>query len=242
MCTVSWLHTADGYELFCNRDERKSRPVAWGPRVRYLRGVKFIAPLDAQHGGSWLAVNQFGLTLCLLNLYDAVAQTNRDFISRGLLLTDLLDSPHVHLVAERLAHAPLASFHPFTLVVSQPRVTPQLYHWNGATLQNTATALPMMTSSSWETANVIAQREALFRERLAGATAPDAALLRRFHQSHEPLVPAAAVCMHRANAATVSFSHIAVTRTAITFAYTPHAPCSASAQTSYATQLNLVTS
>ena len=40
------------------------------PRIGDVRGVSFVAPIDGDHGGSWIGVNQFGLTLCLLNRYD----------------------------------------------------------------------------------------------------------------------------------------------------------------------------
>lgn len=67
MCTVSWLHKAKGYVLLCNRDERHTRKPALGPRISERNGISFIAPVDGDHGGSWIGVNQFGLTLCLLN-------------------------------------------------------------------------------------------------------------------------------------------------------------------------------
>src|SRR5581483_2262018 len=92
MCTVSWLHTTEGYELFCNRDEQRARAAAWPPRVRERRGVRFIAPIDGASGGAWLGVNQFGLTLCLLNRYDVPPSEPRaEYLSRGWLLLELLD-------------------------------------------------------------------------------------------------------------------------------------------------------
>src|SRR3982751_1081178 len=70
MCTVSWIRTREGYQLLCNRDERHTRRPAQAPTVREDQGVQFIAPIDGDEGGSWIGVNQFGLTLCLLNRYD----------------------------------------------------------------------------------------------------------------------------------------------------------------------------
>lgn len=239
MCTVTWLRTAGGYELFCNRDERKSRPAAWGPSVREARGVRFIAPTDALHGGSWLGVNQFGVTLSLLNRYDAAPQADtRDYLSRGMVLTDLLTCSELAEVAARLTQRTLALFQPFTLVALQPDGDAQLHHWNGTQLESTVTASSFISSSFYDTANVIAQRGALFEQWCAPA---DAAALQRFHHSHEPLAPAAAVCMHRADAQTVSFSHVTVTPTRITFAYTPHAPCQTATNDSYAIRLEPVT-
>ena len=85
MCTASWLIEADGYELFCNRDESKMRQPAAPPALRERLSVKFLAPADGDFGGSWISVNEFGLSLCLLNFYPAVTQ-HASPTSRGLLV------------------------------------------------------------------------------------------------------------------------------------------------------------
>ena len=60
MCTLSWLTTEAGYSVFCNRDERKTRPVAVPPAILRTGGVAYIAPIDPEGGGSWIAVNEQG--------------------------------------------------------------------------------------------------------------------------------------------------------------------------------------
>ncbi|MBI4909752.1 MAG: hypothetical protein HY820_39405, partial [Acidobacteria bacterium] len=64
---MSWLHDTDGYQVLCNRDEKKTRRKALPPVVNTRQGVRYIAPADGDHGGTWIAVNDRGLTLCLLN-------------------------------------------------------------------------------------------------------------------------------------------------------------------------------
>src|SRR5687768_12141538 len=94
MCTVSWSHQDDGYHLLCNRDERHTRKPARPPRVHERSDVRFIAPIDGDHGGSWIGVNQFGLSLCLLNRYqDGEQSATGSNKSRGLLLAGLMYSP-----------------------------------------------------------------------------------------------------------------------------------------------------
>jgi hypothetical protein len=66
MCTVSWVHQKDGYQLLSNRDEKHTRKPALAPSLRQQRQVRFLAPIDGDQGGSWIGVNQFGLSLCLL--------------------------------------------------------------------------------------------------------------------------------------------------------------------------------
>ena len=67
MCTVTWIYEPGGYHLLCNRDEKKDRAPALAPRIHQRGWVRFIAPVDAQFGGSWIAVNEFGVSVCLLN-------------------------------------------------------------------------------------------------------------------------------------------------------------------------------
>ena len=88
MCTVSWLHQPAGYHLLCNRDEKRTRGVALGPRIQERAGVRFVAPADADFGGAWIAVNEFGVSLCLLNGSEACPRLVRK--SRGILLLDLI--------------------------------------------------------------------------------------------------------------------------------------------------------
>ena len=145
-------------------------------------------------------------------------------------------------MAQRLARVPLASFQPFTLVVVQPQCPTGVYHWNGASLQSAVAVQPLLTSSSFDTARVIAQRQASFTTLQSRAGETRAATLQRFHRSHAPLAPGAAVCLHRAEAETVSFSHIAVTPARITFRYTPQAPCGAPEHIANAISLARVTS
>ncbi|NUO80759.1 NRDE family protein [candidate division KSB1 bacterium] len=69
MCTVTWLQRHEGYEVFCNRDELKTRKPALPPRLAECNGVRYLAPIDNDGGGSWLGVNEFGVSLCLVNHY-----------------------------------------------------------------------------------------------------------------------------------------------------------------------------
>src|SRR4051794_11876094 len=111
MCTVTWMRHDNGYVLLCNRDERNSRLPALGPQVNELHGVSYIAPLDGNHGGSWIGVNQYGLGLCLLNRYgDARLDESKEYVSRGLLLVELLDSRDCKQVVARLREFDLTRF------------------------------------------------------------------------------------------------------------------------------------
>jgi hypothetical protein len=228
MCTVSWLRQAEGYMLLCNRDERHTRKQASGPRVGNVRGVSFVAPVDGDHGGSWIGANQFGLTLCLLNRYgDWYTDPNKNYISRGLLLTDLLDCRRSQHVSERVNDIELDRFQPFTmsaLAVEEPAI---LIDWTGSecTIQLDAEARMPLTSSSLKDPNVIASRRKLFAEMVSQPRKLDVDLLRQFHRGHLPERGPYSVCMHRHDAATVSLSIVTVNRDTVEFSYQANSPC-----------------
>ena len=228
MCTVSWFHHAEGYVLLCNRDERHSRKQARGPRVSRTRAVSFVAPVDGDHGGSWIGANQFGLTLCLLNRYgDWTADPDRDYRSRGLLLRDLLDCRHSEDVSKRLKDIELDRFRPFSMLALARDEAPMLVEWNGdecATDLDTELRIPL-TSSSLRDTNVLAVRRNVFAEMISQSGGLDAGLLRQFHGSHLPERGPYSVCMHRDDAATVSLSMVTVTRDTVSFVYHPNSPC-----------------
>ena len=90
MCTVSWILSRGGYELFMNRDELRRRGPAQGPQLCQHEGSAFLAPHDSDGGGSWIAVNASGLGLTLLNRYVDVSTLPppAGWRSRGLLVTE----------------------------------------------------------------------------------------------------------------------------------------------------------
>ncbi len=228
MCTVSWLHRKDGYVLLCNRDERHTRKLASGPRLGSLRGVSFIAPVDGDHGGSWIGVNQFGLTLCLLNSYGAKNSTaGRVYKSRGLLLTDLLDCRDSRQVIARLNDIKVDPFQAFTMAIVSVDNPAALVGWNGSELSTDLDVEARMpfTSSSLKDLDVVELRRKLFGEMAVRRGQVDPELLDCFHRSHLPEQGPCSVCMHRNDAATVSLSVVTVTPEAAMFSYHANSPC-----------------
>ena len=63
MCTVTWHFINDGYELFFNRDELRTRAVAEPPTKATTRGVDYLAPTDPDAGGTWMALSRRGITV-----------------------------------------------------------------------------------------------------------------------------------------------------------------------------------
>jgi hypothetical protein len=226
MCTVSWLHQQDGYVLLCNRDERHTRKPARGPRLGNLRGVTFIAPVDGDHGGTWIGANQFGLTMCLLNGY-GVSNAGGAYTSRGLLIKDLLDCRSSEELIDRIGDLKLDNFQAFTLSVLSVNQPAVVIEWNGRqfTIDLNGEARMPLTSSSLQDPNVVELRKKLLSDLMVQQGKLDTGLLYQFHRSHLPERGPISVCMHRHDAATVSLSVVTVTREKVEFSYYSKSPC-----------------
>lgn len=220
MCTVTWWRGPDRYEVLFNRDERRTRLPGRAPQVMVApEGARFVAPLDPQGGGSWLAANARGVTAGLLNHYEReAAAAPADPVSRGLLLLGLMDAASAPALVEQAAARASGRFAPFLLLAFDAAGVHQV-RWDGAravTIRMTDAARPVSTSS-FDPARVIACRRARYAA-LAGA-APTPEDLERYHFSVDAAGGPYSVCMTREDARTVSFSRVRVAPERITFDY-----------------------
>jgi len=231
MCTVTWLHEDGGYHLFFNRDEKLTRKPALPPRVAVRDGVHYLAPIDGDFGGTWIAANEFGVSLCLLNGTRGTRPAAPR--SRGLLVLDLVSSRSLEEVANRVEAADLTRYAPFTFVGLAPGDITQVIEWDGsrAIIRTKPELCNMLTSSSFETGAVKKARVDEF-VRLVGDSS-SATRLQEFHRSHAPSRSAYSPCMHRPDAETVSFSHISLDSLGPQFVYLPVSPCDISVESDY---------
>ena len=224
MCTVSWVHQPDGYHLLCNRDEKRTRGIAFAPRVVVRRGVRYIAPVDSAGGGTWLSANERGISLCLLNGSPAPTTLGQ---SRGLLVRELAWAPSAGECTLWLRQLDLRPFAPFSLVILEPRRSAVLAQWDGVelTIDPAGDGHMPLTSSSYDPEGVRRFRLNEFTRRVGEARSFDPALLYWFHASHGAAPDAYSTCMHRDDAETVSFSWVIVSPDSIRFLYSPGALC-----------------
>jgi len=227
MCTVTWLRNSDGYDLLFNRDELNSRKPAQPPIMSIKSGTEFISPIDGDHGGTWIGINQFGLSLCLLNGYEVEATKQKSsHVSRGFIIPDLMNCSLTREVAQRLSGLNLRLFRPFKLLAIDLKGQTGICEWDGDRFCDTGNteSLMLLSSSSFESERVIAGRREAFQSS-TNAKDPELESLFFFHRSHLPTRSAYSVCMHRPDAATVSFSWISVKHELANFHYLPQSPC-----------------
>lgn len=211
MCTLSWKTIDDGYVLMFNRDEQHSRAPALPPELGQCGDVMFLAPIDPQHGGTWLLVNDSGVSIALLNHYPEWRPSYRvNAPSRGLLPVACADCPGVDAVVSRVLSIVPTPYAPFRLVAVDLTGAAQVT-WDGRTLTSSGLPLPggMLTSSSLRSQEIEQARRDTFEHLVGAIEAATVAQLAQFHH-HTAADGAKGIRMSRADACTHSITKVTV--------------------------------
>ena len=228
MCTVSWAARpdADGYDLYFNRDERRTRGPERPPAHEEQGGVRYLAPADGDAGGTWLAVNEFGLTVCLLNGYvETRGAAPPAWRSRGLLVRDLAGAEDVATLDTHLARVDLTAHRPFVLLAVSPCARARTLHWDGLELIADDDPPRPIASSGHDQAVAQLARAARYAELARERGVEDRALLERFLADHDAAPSAYTACMHRDDAETRSQCRVRVRADRVELVHVPGAPC-----------------
>ena len=79
-----------------------------------------MAPLDSDQGGTWIAANEFGVTVAVLNRYGPeMVRTDRTHAA-GASWCGRWQQPQPGPGAPRLAASALTDYQPFTLATTAP--------------------------------------------------------------------------------------------------------------------------
>ena len=227
MCTVTWCAEDDGYVLLFNRDEARTRGPAFPPEARMRRGVRFISPLDPDAGGTWLGVNEFGVTIGLLNFYSAqirVVPSSGLKVSRGILVNSLLDSADIETVDARLRLADRTRYMPFLLFAMESAERRASWKWTGDIFERTDQPGIPMSTSGFNPEEVLRFRSEVLRQVVDRHGGLTSGALFEFHSHHDPEYPTHSVSMEREEARTVSFTEIRVRPDRVSLAYTAGFP------------------
>jgi len=227
VCTLTWWSGRDGYEVFFNRDELRTRPEALPPAIDGADGVRFVAPIDRPSGGTWLLANEAGLTLAILNLYEKELPElpGAVFRSRGLLLMGLASCRRLEEVAERLHAEAVAQCNAFTLLgfdLGGIDGALRIWRWQHdrerITGPDDQPEMPVC-SSSFSAERVIAARKRIFAT-MKSEGEPGPEWLNRFHHFDNAGSPSAeTVLMRRDDARTLSISRVQVGGASVRFDY-----------------------
>ncbi len=229
MCTLSFLPATGGYIVAMNRDELLTRGAAEPPAVHDYGVVRAIFPTDVE-GGTWIAATDQGDTWALLNR-NGGRRSPRN-VSRGQLILGAIAVFDPASINAFMSEVGLFNFLPFRLVgISLARREVHEWTWDGLELKDLSHG---WRANHWFSSGISDLKATQSRGSLVEAawTEPGAGSpewLRRTHRSHLPAPGAFSICVHRDDAATVSYTEIEVAASEVQMRYQPGSPCAESA-------------
>lgn len=186
MCTVTYLPKGNNqFLLTSNRDEAPSRATIQIQRKETKKGKVVLFPQDPQAGGTWLAADDSGRIVCLLNGAKEVHKRQPPYRrSRGLVLLDSFEWASIPMFVERYN---FENIEPFTMVIFDKG---QLYDFqcreNGVLRQLdflNPTEAHIWSSVTLYNPEFRAKRQQLFEDWLEGEPEFNLENILQFHQS-----------------------------------------------------------
>jgi hypothetical protein len=227
MCTVTFSPRQTGYALAMNRDEQLTRAAGLPPARKILNGL--LCPSEPD-GGTWIAVNQHGVSFALINWYSVAARARGNPVSRGEIINAVgaVDSPG--FVDDILNKYPLRKTNPFRLIGIFPAGR-EIWEWQWdlkkLVRKNHRWRMQQWISSGFDEPAAQRVRGRTFQLARRQSSAGSLEWLRRLHRSHSPETGPFSTCMHRADAATVSYTEILVAHQRAVMRYLATSPCEA---------------
>lgn len=227
MCTVTFIARKRGYLLGMNRDEKLLRPEGLPPGRSLKNGRTVIGPSEPA-GGTWISLNDGGVTFALINWYSVEAMVRENPVSRGTVVRAVAAETSAQCAFNIVSQIPLPQINPFRLIGIFPAEKQVCeWRWDLSTL--------VCWKHDWESQQWISSghdeiaaqniRTQTFRAALNQKNAGSAGWLRQLHRSHAPVPGPFSICMHRAGAATVSYTEIVATNRQAKMSYYKSAPC-----------------
>jgi hypothetical protein len=231
MCTLTFIPTDDGYLAGMNRDELLTRPTALAPKIEQRNGLQIVCPTETS-GGTWIACNDRAILLALLNWNDVDgAATLEKTQTRGVVIPQLISESGLPAVGAPYGRIRLDGMLPFRLIgIFQEERAVAEWRWDGhrKSMFEFPWARKHWFSSSLSDASAESGRGGTCEKAWSSKAAGTKLWLRALHASHEPAPGAFSLCVHRPDAATVSFTEITSRRDTLSMEYWAGNPCSPS--------------
>jgi hypothetical protein len=231
MCTLTFIPKPQGYLLGMNRDERLTRELALPPAAISNLKIAAVYPRE-DGGGTWIGSNASGIAFAVLN-QNPGTQTPVKERSRGEIIPVLLRSSRFPEAMRAFQKMEMRGMLPFVLIGIFPaeQIISQC-QWDGATLQFARIGWDVRHWFSSGVSDEMARkvRATTCQEAWRRRDAASAEWLRGLHASHSPVRGSFSICVHRPDAATVSYTEIAFTRADLTMRYHAGHPCQAMGQ------------
>ncbi|MDH3739024.1 MAG: NRDE family protein [Alphaproteobacteria bacterium] len=174
MCTLVILrrpHHAWPLLIAANRDEMLDRP--WQPPARHWPDRRdIVAGRDELAGGTWLGINDAGVSAAVLNRVGSLGPTT-DKRSRGELVLDALDHADAAAAADALADLDGAAYRSFNLVIADNRDAYWLRSTGAAQVEVAPVPAGLSMITSGELNDTDSPRIRNFLHRFRNAPTPD---------------------------------------------------------------------
>jgi hypothetical protein len=211
-----------------NRDERIARGEGMPSEVHEFDGTKAIYPNDGD-GGTWIAANECGIALALLNWNDiapsAKAVKTR---SRGGVIPALIDSRSLGDLHVVFSVSNFTGMLPFRLVGAFPAER-EIWEWRWDSTQLEFQVHEWKSRHCFSSSLSDKQAESLRGTACCDAQheldAGSVPWLRRLHASHGGGPGPFSLCVHREDVKTLSYSEIVVTPGHIEMGHFRGSPC-----------------
>jgi hypothetical protein len=115
MCTFCFVPRRNGYILGMNRDEKLARVTALRPARHRISGRDILFPAEPT-GGTWIGVNDAGVTFALINSYSVPACVHGKSVSRGVIVRSALPASSPVTAEQAFATVPLLQVNSSRLV------------------------------------------------------------------------------------------------------------------------------
>lgn len=228
MCTLTFIPKNEGYLAGMNRDELLTRPSALLPRIHSQDGMEYVCPQESS-GGTWIACNNMGNLLALLNWNEInVEHLGVKRRTRGLVIPDLILARDASSTDGGLDRLSLDRVFPFRLIgVFHDERQLIEWRWDGSCIRRIELAWVRKHWFSSGLSDTAAKEE---RGRVCEAasfhpTVGTTSWLRSLHRSHEPKPGPYSVCVHRHDAATVSYTEVECCPPRVSVSYLSGNPC-----------------
>ena len=228
MCTLTVVTGSDTYRMAMNRDEKIARGAGVPPVMHEFDGTRAIYPNDGD-GGTWIAANECGIALALLNWND-IAPPGKTVKtrSRGRVIPALIDSRSLWDLHAVFSVSNFTGMLPFRLVGVFPSER-EIWEWRWDSthleFQVHAWKSRHWFSSSLSDNRAESLRGLACRDAQRESDAGSVPWLRRLHASHGGGPGPFSLCVHREDVKTLSYSEVMVTPGHVQMSHFRGSPC-----------------
>jgi hypothetical protein len=240
MCTLSFVPRDSGYYVAMNRDELVTREFALPPQLVTVAQTQTIYPQEPT-GGTWIAANEYGITLALLNWNLAEPPSSKQS-SRGSIIPQLIAQNNFHAIAEKLKTIFLEGILPFRLIgICYLEKLIYEWRWDGLSLGRMQFDWKVhhWFSSGLSDNQAEKKRGKACLMAWSDPTAGTEPWLRKLHRSHSSEPGPFSICVHRSDAKTVSYAEIDYGPEHLNFRYIAGQPCDPGHALSFELSLNV---